>query len=200
MKMRIFATCALVVACVVAGAQPAWSRTIDLRAAGEVATSAASGHGQIERVDCWRAMGPVHTRRRDAAICVVRVRTASGDGCYVIYELRLAGRRGQAVRITRGWAAWCASPGAPAHAASVESRRAARLVRRAARRYGDVGQVSCATARRASGRPIWGRAVCVAWMRSWPRCGVMYEVRLTARGLRVIATYVPWCASQTRWA
>jgi hypothetical protein len=197
--MRIFATCALVVACVAAGAQPAWSRTIDLRAAGDVATSAASGHAQIERVDCWRPMGAVHTRRRNAALCVVWVRTPSGDGCYVIYELRLAGTRGRAVRISRSWAPWCASPGTSARAASVESRRAAAFVRRAARRYGEVGRVSCATARRASGRPIWGRVVCVAWMSSWPRCGVMYEVRRTTRGLVVIATYVPWCASQTRW-
>jgi hypothetical protein len=197
--MRTFVTCGLVVACVLAGAQPAWSRTIDLRAAGDLAASATSDHGQIERVDCWRAMGPVHTRRRDAAICVVRVRTASGDGCYVIHQLRLAGKRGQAIRITRSWAPWCASPGAPARAASVESRRAATLVRRAARRYGEVGHVSCATPRRADGRPIRGRMLCVASMSSWPRCGVMYEVRRTARGLGVIATYVPWCASHTRW-
>jgi hypothetical protein len=200
MKMRIFATCALVVACGVAGAQPAWGRTIDVRAAGELATSAASKHGQVDRVDCWRAMGPVHTRRRDAAICVVRLRTSSGDGCYVIYELRLAGRRGRAARISRGWAPWCASQGASAQAATVVTRRTTRLVRRAARRYGEVGQVSCATARRASGRPLWGRVVCVAWIRSWPRCGVMYEVRRTASGPEVIVTYVPWCASQTRWA
>jgi hypothetical protein len=197
--MRTFATCALVVACVVACAQPASSRTTNLRAAGDVATSAASAHGQIERVDCWRPMGAVHTRRRNAALCVVWVRTPSGDGCYVIYELRLAGNRGPAVRITRRWSPWCASPGAPARAASVESRRAATLVRRAARRYGEVGQVSCATARRAGGRPIRGRVVCVARMSSWPRCGVMYEVQRTASGLVVIATYVPWCASQTRW-
>jgi hypothetical protein len=199
MKMRIFATCALVVACVVAVAQPAWSRTIDLRAAGEVATSAASDRGQIERVNCWRPMGPVHTRRRNAALCVVWVRTASGDGCYLIYELRLAGKRGPAVRISRSWAPWCASPGAPARGASVESRRAATLVRRAARRYGEVGQVSCATARRASGGPIRGRVICVASMSSWPRCGVMYEVRRTTKGLSVLTTYVPWCASHTRW-
>jgi hypothetical protein len=197
--MRIFATSALVVAWLVAGAQPAWSHTIDLRTAGDAATSAASDHGQIERVDCWRPMGPVHTRRRNAALCVVWVRTASGDGCYVIYQLRPAGKRGRAVRISRRWAPWCASPRAAASAASVQSRRAATLVRRAARRYGEVGQVSCATARRASGRPIRGRVICVASMRSWPRCGVMYEVQRTARGLGVVATYVPWCASHTRW-
>jgi hypothetical protein len=200
MKMRILATFTLATACLVAGAQPAWSRSIDLHTAGDVAKGAASIHGEVQRVDCWRAMGPLHTRLRNLAICVARVRTPSGAGCFVIYDLRTAGKRKRGARIIRSWAPWCANPRTRAHPASNKSRRATTLVRRAARRYGPVGDVSCKTVRRAGARPIWGRILCVAWIKSWPRCGVMYEVRRTPRGLAVIASYVPWCASLPRWA
>ena len=198
--MRILATFALVVACLAAGAQPAWSRSINLHTAGDVAKDAASIHGEVQRIDCWRALGPVHTRLRNVAICVARVRTPSGAGCFVIYDLRTAGKHGRKVKIIDSSAPWCASPRTPAQAASVKNRGAKKLVRQAARRYGEVGKVECKTARRAGARPIWGRTLCVAWMRSWPRCGVMYEVRRTPTRLAVIATYVPWCASLPRWA
>jgi hypothetical protein len=197
MKMRILATFALVVAYIAAGAQPASSRSIDLSSARDAVNGAASVHGEVQRIDCWRAMGPLHTRLRNMAICVARVRTPSGAGCFVIYDLRTAGR---GVKIARSWTPWCASPRTPAQATSVENRGAKKLVRQAARRYGEVGKVECNTARRAGARPIWGRTLCVAWMKSWPRCGVMYEVQRTPTGLAVIATYVPWCASLPRWA
>jgi hypothetical protein len=200
MKMRILATFTLATACLVAGAQPAWSRSIDVRAAEDVARGAASVHGEVQRVDCWRAMGPVHTRLRNLATCVARVRTPFGASCFVIYDLRTAGKRKRAARIIRSWAPWCANPRTRAHPASTGSRRATTLVRRAARRYGAVGDVSCRTVRRAGARPIWGRVLCVAWMKSWPRCGVLYEVGRTTKGLAVVATYVPWCASLPRWA
>jgi hypothetical protein len=200
MKMRILATFALVVAYIAAGAQPASSRSIDLSGARDVVDGAASVHGEVQRIDCWRAMGPLHTRLRNMAICVARVQTPSGAGCFVIYDLRTAGKTGRGVKIARSWAPWCAGPRTPVQAASIESRRATTLVRRAASRYGEVGEVSCRTARRAGGRAIWGHTLCVAWIRSWPRCGVLYEVRRTPTGLAVVATYVPWCASLPRWA
>ena len=198
--MRILATFALVVAYIAAGAQPAASRSIDLNSARDVVDGAASVHGEVQRVDCWRAMGPLHTRLRNVAICVARVRTPSGAGCFVIYDLRTAGKTAREVKIVRSWAPWCSGTRRPAQAASIKHRLATALVRRAASRYGAVGDVSCKTVRRAGARPIWGRILCVAWMRSWPRCGVMYEVQRTPRGLAVIATYVPWCASLPRWA
>jgi hypothetical protein len=199
MKMRILATFALVVAYIVAGAQPASSRSIDLSSARDVVDHAASLHGEVQRIDCWRAMGPLHTRLRNMAMCVARVQTPSGAGCFVIYDLRTAGKTGREVKIARSWAPWCAGTRRLAEAASIESR-ATTVVRRVARRYGEVRDVSCATARRAGHRPIWGRTLCVAWIRSWPRCGVLYEVRRTPTGLAVVATYVPWCASLPRWA
>jgi hypothetical protein len=199
MKMRILATFALVVAYIAAGAQPAASRSIDLNSARDVVDGAASVHGEVQRVDCWRAMGPLHTRLRNMAMCVARVQTQSGAGCFVIYDLRTAGKTGQRVKIARSWAPWCSGTHRLAEVASLESR-AATLVRRVARRYGEVRDVGCSTARRAGARPIWGRALCVAWIKSWPRCGVLYEVRRTPTGLAVVATYVPWCASLPRWA
>ena len=120
--MRILATFGLVVACLVVGAQPAWSRSIDLHSARDVATGAASAHGDVQRVDCWRAMGPLHARLGNAAICVARVRTPSGAGCFVIYDLR---KRGREVKLVRSWAPWCASPRTTAQPAST-ARRAAK--------------------------------------------------------------------------
>ena len=195
--MRTVATCALL-ACLVVGVQPACGRTLDLRTAGETATSAAATHGQVERVDCWRATGAVRTRLRHAAFCVARVRTASSEGCFLFYELGFANKRGPAVKVTRSWKPWCASP--QAQAASGERRRAAALVREAAAIYGEVERVSCTVARRASGRPIRGLMLCAAWLRSWPRCGVLYEVRRGPGGPLVIATYAPWCAELPQWA
>ena len=119
--MRTVATCALL-ACLVVGVQPACGRTLDLRTAGETATSAAATHGQVERVDCWRATGAVRTRLRHAAFCVARVRTASSEGCFLFYELGFANKRGPAVKVTRSWKPWCASPQAHAAQASVAER------------------------------------------------------------------------------
>ena len=84
--MRTVATCALL-ACLVVGVQPACGRTLDLRTAGETATSAAATHGQVERVDCWRATGAVRvgspacaTRHSASPACERRaVRAASSS-------------------------------------------------------------------------------------------------------------------------
>jgi hypothetical protein len=106
----------------------------------------------------------------------------------------------RALKIRSSRAPGCARSGAAAGTASFEGRRIPALVRRAARRYGTVGNVECTRARSATDRPIRRRALCVAWIRSWPRCGVMYEVRQTGSDLAVLATYVPWCASELRRA
>jgi hypothetical protein len=197
--MRTVATCALL-ACLAVGAQSACGRTIDLRTAGDAATSAAATHGQVERVDCWRPTGQLHTRPRSAAFCVARVRTASAEGCFLFYELRFANERDRAVKVTRSWRPWCASPRPQAQNASRRRRRAAALVREAAATYGEVERISCTRARRASGRPIKGLVLCAAWLRSWPRCGVLYEVRRGPGGPSVVATYAPWCAEVPHWA
>ena len=197
--MRTVATCALL-ACLAAGAQSACGRAIDLRTAGDAASSAAATHGQVERMDCWRPTGQLHTRPRGTAYCVARVRTASGDGCFLFYELRFASKRDGAVKVTRSWRPWCAGPPPQAQSASHQRRRAAALAREAAATYGEVDRVSCTRARRASGRPINGLVLCAAWLRSWPRCGVLYEVRRGPGGPFVVATYAPWCAELPQWA
>jgi hypothetical protein len=197
--MRTVATCA-VLACLAVAVQPACARTIDTRTAGNTAISAASAHGQVERVDCWRATGPIHTRLRNAAYCVARVRTATGEGCFLFYEVRFAHKRGPGLKVARSWMPWCAGPRPQAQTASRDRRRAAALVREAAATYGEVERVSCTTARRASGRPIRGLVLCAAWLRSWPRCGVLYEVRRGPGGPLVVATYAPWCAAVPQWA
>ena len=197
--MRTVATCALL-ACVLAGAQSACGRTIDLRTARDAATTAAATHGQVERMDCWRAAGQVHTRVRNAAYCVARVRTASGEGCFLFYELGFVSKRDRAVKVNRSWKPWCAGPRPQAQTASLSPRRAAALVREAAATYGAVGRVTCTAASRASGRPIRRLVLCAAWLKDWPRCGVLYEVWRGPGGAVAVATYAPWCAEVPQWA
>ena len=192
--MKPVVTCTLL-ACVLAGAQAAAARTLDLQRAGDAATSAASVHGQVGRVDCRRATAAVHTRLRDTAVCVARVTTPSGAGCYVFYELGLARKASRGVTIRRAWEPWCSAPVAAASAARVSIGRAATLVRTAAEIYGDVERVSCWTATRADGRAIRGRALCEAWLSARPGCVVPYEVRSLRGGAPApVATHVPWCA------
>jgi hypothetical protein len=111
-QMKPVATCALL-ACVLAGAQAAAARTIDLQRAGDVATSAAAVHGHVGRVDCWRAAAAVHARLRDTAVCLAQVTTVSGAGCFVFYELGLARKASRRVTIRRAWEPWCSEPPRP---------------------------------------------------------------------------------------
>ena len=173
-------------------------RQLDLRTAGESATWPPR---PMARSSGWTAGGP-RARYVPAcvtlAFCVARVRTASSEGCFLFYELGFANKRGPAVKVTRSWKPWCASPrgaGSLKRASPSGSARA-----RTAAIYGEVEGVSCTAARRASGRPIWGLMLCAAWLRSWPRCGVLYEVRRGPGGPLVIATYAPWCAEVPQWA
>lgn len=196
--MRAGVTCALL-ACALVAAQPACGRSIDLRQAGDAAGAAASALGEVERVDCSRAPGAVHTRLRHAAICVVRLRTVSGAACVVFYDLRVAGKRGRAVKVTRAWPPWCAGPHPRVQAASLATRAVA-LVRAHALRYGDVARIACKRARRADGRVRRGRVLCAVWMRVAPGCALTYEVRREPSGPAVFSTYVPWCAPPPQWA
>jgi hypothetical protein len=92
---------------------------------------------------------------------------------------------------------------APAPAHTVDVRSAADAVKEAASTLGAVDQAKC-------WRPVIGtklarhRAICVAWWvhaETGASCTIFYEVRIARhpnRGLAVIQTYQPWCATAPR--
>jgi hypothetical protein len=185
-----------VLGCCLAGTQPAWGRSLDLERASDMAGSAASSLGQVQQTNCWRPSVAVHTRARHRAICVARIRTDAGADCIVFYQLRLAARPSRRVSIARRFAPWCASPpAATAARAALDAREAGTHVRSEADRHGTVKRVSCWHPKRPSGSRIRSRLLCAAWLGD-PSCVVTYEVRSRRRGLSIVPTYVPWCASR----
>jgi hypothetical protein len=199
-KRRRYGTCIAlgVLGCCLAGTQSAWGNSLDLERAGDMAGSAASSLGQVQQTNCWRPAVAVRTRARRRAFCVARIRTDAGADCIVFYQVRFAARPSRRVSISRRFAPWCASPpAATAARAALDAREAGTKVRSEADRHGTVKRVSCWHPKRANGTRIRGRLLCAARLGD-PSCEVTYEVRSRRRGLLVVPTYVPWCASMPK--